>query len=295
MFTTNVTKSGASTSPGVIEGEFVTSGYFGGLPGDPDGGSTRVVTQNRAGPTFWVGKQANGSKFEAYWDKVGAVGHYDYGSLTMARTLGSDPNQVLVNGRKVLVGWIGGGSVASQSLGRDLSLSSEYELLQQFIPELQMLRQPASVETQQFVGSVPTGSKAITHSTGSLRVEIVATFSWTGSNPTAPFGVSILDGAANLTIDCKGTNPSAPNGCMVGTGRAVGPLMPLSTKTVALHAIVDHQIVETIFNNRTAMVTYTTPASATATAVELFGVTSGIKGTITTWALDAANNAGPQP
>ena len=28
-----------------------------------------------------------------YWDKVGAVGHYDYGSLTMARTLGSDPNQ----------------------------------------------------------------------------------------------------------------------------------------------------------------------------------------------------------
>ena len=79
---------------GAITREFVTSGYFGGIPGDPDGGATRVVTQNNAGPTYWVGKQANGSKFEAYWDKVGAVGHYDYGSLTMARTLGSDPNQV---------------------------------------------------------------------------------------------------------------------------------------------------------------------------------------------------------
>ena len=67
----------------------MTAGYFGGVPGDPAGGATRVVTQNNAGPTFWVGKQGNGSAFEAFWDKVGAVGHYDYGSLTMARTLGS--------------------------------------------------------------------------------------------------------------------------------------------------------------------------------------------------------------
>lgn len=49
MFTTNTTKSGALTQSGVITGEFVTSGYFGGLSGDPDGGKTRVVTQNRAG------------------------------------------------------------------------------------------------------------------------------------------------------------------------------------------------------------------------------------------------------
>ena len=47
------------------------------------------------GATFWVGKQeAAGGQFNAYWDKVGAIGHYDYGVLTMARTLGSDPNQV---------------------------------------------------------------------------------------------------------------------------------------------------------------------------------------------------------
>ena len=107
LFTTNATKSGMKESPGAITGEFVTSGYFGGLSGDPDGGKTRVVTQNRAGPTYWVGKQVAGGQFEAYWDKVGAIGHYDYGTLTMARTLGSDPNQVAKNGRRVLVGWIG--------------------------------------------------------------------------------------------------------------------------------------------------------------------------------------------
>ena len=113
--------------------QFVTSGYFGALPGDPDGGKTRVITQNRVGPTFWVGSQSNGGPFSAHWDKLGAIGHYDYGSLTMARTLGGDANQVAVAGRKVLIGWIGGAVTASQSLARDLSLSSGYELLQQFV------------------------------------------------------------------------------------------------------------------------------------------------------------------
>lgn len=56
--------------PGAITREFVTSGYFGGLAGDPDGGKTRVVTQNNAGPTYWVGKQEAGGQFNAYWDKV---------------------------------------------------------------------------------------------------------------------------------------------------------------------------------------------------------------------------------
>ena len=136
-----VTKSGAKESPGAITHEFVTSGYFGGLAGDPDGGKTRVVTQNGGqyvpgvasppGPSYWVGRQqAPGGQFEAYWDKVGAVGHYDYGSLTMARTLGADSDQVAKNGRRVLLGWVGG-TPASQSLARDLTLSAEYELLQQ--------------------------------------------------------------------------------------------------------------------------------------------------------------------
>eukprot|EP00040_Diaphanoeca_grandis_P043581 m.9702 g.9702 ORF g.9702 m.9702 type:complete len:637 (-) comp7875_c0_seq1:107-2017(-) len=291
MFTTNVTKSGAATQSGAITREFVTSGYFGGIPGDPDGGSTRVVTQNNAGPTYWVGKQANGSKFVPFWDKIGAVGHYDYGSLTMARTLGSDPNQVAKNGRRVLLGWIGGGSPASQSLARDLSLSSDYELLQAFVPELKMLR-ISTTETK--VDAAVDGLNLV----GSLQLEVFATFTWEGTNPTKPFGISVLGGASNLTIDCTVDNAQAPKaqgGCMVSVRASSGPLMPIGTKTVSLHSIVDHQIVETIFNNRTAMVTYSDPASETATGVELFGIDSNVKATATTWALKQANNFGPQP
>lgn len=301
MFTTNMTKSGAATAPGAITREFVTSGYFGGIPGDPDGGTTRVVTQNNAGPTFWVGKQANGSEFIPFWDKIGAVGHYDYGSLTMARTLGSDPNQVAVNGRRVLIGWIGGGSPASQSLARDLTLSAEYELLQQFVPELQMLRIPGSFSTV----AVPTPAKAeaaAVSTKGSLQLEVFASFTWTGPNPTKPFGVTVLGGAANLTVDCTADVASAPKaqgGCQVGVMKSSGPLMPIGTKTVTVHAFVDHSIVETIFNNRTAMVTYAVLQDETATSVALFGL-DGLDGTVvtgqlTTWQLKEANNFGPQP
>ena len=367
MFTTNVTKSGMAAKVGAIEREFVTSGYFGGLAGDPDGGKTRVVTQNNAGkilslhiidiiialmlneglyghaagPTYWVGTQKPGEQFNAYWDKVGAVGHYvslskftalplfpgalltpaccrsqDYGSLTMARTLGSDPNQVAKNGRRVLLGWIGG-TPASQSLARDLSLSAEYELLQAFVPELQVLRQPATFESTTVAED--DDSARVPHSTGSLQLEVVASFSWT-TTPTALFGISVLGGASKMTIDCSGKDPSAPGGCMVSVDGSTGPLMPIGTKTVELHSIVDHEILETIYNNRTAMVTYNKKIpSATSTSgkhtntphhnsiseecseslhvgsVELYGTTAGIKAEIKTWSLDSANNLGPQP
>lgn len=304
MFTTNRTCSGARCTDGAVTREFVTSGYFGGLPGDPDGGSTRVITQNNNGPTYWVGRQGNGSKFQAYWDKVGAVGFYDYGSLTMARTLGLDPNQVAVNGRRVMLGWIGGGSPASQSLARDLSLSANYELLQAFVPELKALRLPGSLEQREFQGSAAVLRAGVPHSAGSLRLELVATFSWTSPSPTAKFGVSVLNGTQTIAIDCAGTDPQAPGGCMVKPSMpsqggwqplAAGPLMPLGTKTATIHCIVDHQILETIVNNRTAMVTYGTPASADATAVALFGVGPDLTGKISTWSLAAANILHPQP
>ena len=50
-----------------------------------------------------------------------------------------------------------------------------------------------------------------------------------------------------------------------------------------------------IFNNRTAMVTYSAPPDETHTAVSLFGVGGAVTGTIETWELEAANNFGPQP
>jgi sucrose-6-phosphate hydrolase SacC (GH32 family) len=291
MFTTNVTCSAGQCKSGAIEAEFVTSGYFGGLAGDPDGGSTRVVTHNRGGATYWVGTQKNGGKFEALWDKVGAVGHYDYGSLTMARTLGSDSNQVALNGRRVLLGWIGGGSPASQSLARDLSLSTDYELLQAFVPELRVLRMPSSHTSHEFDGdasAADTRHPSAVRIGGSQQLEVVASFTWTASSPNK-FGVSVLGGAANLTIDCS---TAACQGQVNGKG---GPLMPLQLKSVSVHAIVDGSIIEVIYNNRTAMVVYATPPSADAKAVSLFGTGAGVKGTIETWSLKQANNFGPQP
>ena len=302
MFMTNATCSAGECTHGAINSEFVTSNYFGGLAGDPDGGSTRVVTQNNAGPTYWVGKQQNGGKFVPFWDNVGAVGHYDYGSLTMAKTLGSDPNQVAANGRRVLLGWISSQSrdiyrPASQSLPRDLTLSADYELLQQFVPELKVLRMPASHTLHSFDGSGGGGSgddessmPADVKIGGSQQLEVIATFSWAASfEPPAAFGVAVLGGAANITIDCAG----APcQGHVNGKG---GPIMPLKTRSITLHAIIDHSIVEVIYNNRTAMVVYAYPLSASAVAVRLFGVGGGLKGTIETWELKQANNFAPQP
>lgn len=55
-------------------------------------------------------------------------------------------------------------------------------------------------------------------------------------------------------------------------------------------------VIESIYNNRTAMVTYNKNIpSATSTEVELWGTGAGIKANLQTWSLDAANNLGPQP
>ena len=56
--------------------EFVTSGYFGSIPGDPKGGKTRIVTNNDCNggatnmgtPIFYMGTQENGGTFT---DSVG--------------------------------------------------------------------------------------------------------------------------------------------------------------------------------------------------------------------------------
>jgi hypothetical protein len=142
------------------------------------------------------------------------------------------------------------------------------------------------------------------HSAGSLQLEVVATYSWTtAAPPTTEFGFSVLGNTgANVTISCGPQNVDAP--CMVrmltngvhGQLNAslyphVGPVLPLDTKTVTVHTIVDHQIVETIVNNRTAIVSYyPSIPTASATEVALFGVVSGIEAEIKTWQLDAANN-----
>ena len=218
-----------------------------------------------------VGSQANGSPFVPYWDKVGAVGYYDNGVLSMARTLGGPTNQVTTPGRKVLVGWLMGGS-QSQSLPRDISLSSSFELLQAFIPELQTLR-----------------SKPLAYSSkpsaGSLQMEIVANF----ARQQGTFGLVLLsdshgEGGVNLTIECDG------NACTAHADASAQKLpaytAPLRTAgTYSIHAYVDTNIVELIINNRTAFAMYANPPPENA----FFSVLGN--GDVKAWELASANFA----
>ena len=303
LFTTNTTISGKQATAS-ISGEFVTSGYFGALPGDPSGGASRVVTQNFGAPTFWVGAQPTpGGPFTPHWDKPGAVGHYDYGRLTMARTLGGDPNQVAVAGRKVLVGWIQAPGwrppgwplvqPASQSLGRDLSLSAGHELLQQFVPELASLRGKHARTTELHVVKP-----------ASMQLEVVATFTGILDLPKPVFGVDVLVPAngsqsVSLTVDC--TAPAADADCHVSIGGAtvpqtsVGPLLFGAGErgVVRMHAIVDHSIIELIVNNRTAIVQYASPPSEAWSGVRLRGpgqpgqLGLGYQASLDYWELDS--------
>jgi hypothetical protein len=119
--------------------------------------------------------------------------------------------------------------LASQSLARDLTLSSEYELLQQFVPELQMLRIPGSRQDARLT-LLPSRrpqqqeqQQQRVEVKGSMQLEVVATFSWenAATMPQQLFGFTFLSGAGNVTIDCSNTtendpNGEAPGGCMVG-------------------------------------------------------------------------------
>jgi len=267
LFETNTTLRGWD-NPQYITGEFVTSNFFGNLTGDPDAtGSTRVVTQNQGGATYFVGQQAGGpgSAFEAYWDKPGAVGFYDYGQLTMARTLGSDPNQVSKRGRRVLIGWFNG-SPSLQSLARDLSLSPGYELLQQFVPELKMLRQRWTASSFQY--------------------EVFAQFSINTTDAhDAPFGVQVMcnddsTACASLYLNCTGvatsnTCETGVDATSVGGDKTTGSVWlpsagPDDQLVVQIHAIVDGGTIEAIFNNRSAFAVHVTPPNAPGTGTHTF-------------------------
>jgi len=330
MFTTNITMSGGVRHIGSVNAEFVTPDYFGGLPGDPDGGATRVVTQNPAHSpvcppfgscmVFWVGRQSNGSTFEPYWSVPGAVGHYDYGSLTMARTLGSsDANQVAVPGRRILIGSIGHPAAgASQSLPRDLSLSPSRELLQRFVPELQALRMAGSYRhlASRYASRQPpmfAASRELA-SSSSMQFEIWGRFSLDCAKlPQASFGIDVYCAAGTCTrlqIECTTASESAAiavparASCTVGVNTtaqfdpdhnrsvASGPLLPLLPSAgayeIVVHAIVDHAIIEVVFNNRTAIGgMYTKPPEATTYATRVFG---DVEAEVDYWELEAPSS-----
>lgn len=181
-----------------------------------------------------------------------------------------------------------------------------------FVYILYTLRIPGS-ERNLDSGSTKTNTKTRTRAAGTLRQEIVATFSYNENTTTTPFGAFALGSSATkgkgalFQIDCGKKQPgnvqvsSAASYCTATCGKSSGPLLPMlgsdstggSVTTARIHVIVDHSIVECIFNNRTAMaVTGVVGSSADDTDVGLFGVGGAgqATGTMKAWALQAANN-----
>ena len=296
-----------------LDRELVTVDYIGNLMNDPHMGNTRVLTNNVCGngccgcTTEWyLGSQPNGegTPFVVNYQATNATGMIDWGAFAptgtgkgiaglastsgqymMARTLSALPNQVNGAGRKIMIAWIGGGTAASQSLPRDLTLDKNGQgLLQQFVPELQILR--ISNRHQNLVinrEKKETNSKPWLRITDvqSQQVEITVLFTLTNNNYPDVFGINVL-----LSEDGQDYVP-------IGIGMGVqqvyvkdraGPLynymssetrdtiIPNDNQYIWLHAYLDHQIITVIVNNQTALTVYSIPRDANSNLIELFGV-----------------------
>ena len=203
--------------------------------------------------------------------------------------------QVAAPGRKVLVGWVGGMN-ASLSLARDLSLSAQYELLQQFVPELQTLR-GAHTHTTDSGHLVEAG----------MSLEIVARFTIPGApalhappTSTPVFGLDVLaatDGSSAVRIRVNCSAPAIDASCHIHVDATAqggdlyrAPLFFANGAEppwhVAMHAIVDHSIIELIVNNRTAIAAITSPPSEHHNSVRLVGADS-LQPSMDYWKLDA--------
>jgi len=317
LFASNRTVLGHGPGGGNRYREFVTPGYFGGLHGDPLGGKTRVFTDNGKGgyTMYFIGKQpTEGKEFVNDWNRDGTIGAFDYSSFTpngksgkigfeaisdnkglvwgMARTLGGDPNQVETpNQRIVIHAWQKGPDTASaMSLGRDLSLDKKGFLLQQYVPELSILRMPSShVHVKQLL-SLNSQTPVIING---LQLEIVCQFSNINHGSKDVFGIHVLIGTNPDDYVAIGVNMTTSLLYIGDTDTRAGPMNfsnPYMEDTVWMHAYVDHSIVTVIVNNRTAITKYVSPASATSDGVALFGTDSDIKADLHIWKLKDANN-----
>lgn len=277
--------------------EFVTSGYFGSIPGDPRGGKTRVVTNNDCNhgatnmgtPIYYMGVQENGGTFtdragKQDFDGPGEIGMLDWGAYTpndkpgkkgvqalsggkgrgysMARTLGSDPNQVAVEGRRTVVAWVSA-AFTSQSLLQDITLGSDNQLRQTFVPELQMLRSGSPVAVGTGTPSVPT----------TLQFELLASV----KKGSSPAGVDVLISAdgksrASVLVDFDKELVIVDATKAGNSDVRAGPLLG-STDAVTIHAYIDHSIIAVIFNNRTSLTVSVKPAAEDADGIATVGST----------------------
>jgi sucrose-6-phosphate hydrolase SacC (GH32 family) len=180
---------------------------------------------------------------------------------SMARTLGSDPNQVAVEGRRTVVAWVSA-AFTSQSLLQDITLGKDNQLRQTFVPELEMLR----------TGSPTTVSSTVAHG-NTLQFELLATV----KKGTGPVGVDVLvskDGASKATIavDFDSEIVMVDATSAGNSDIRAGPLLG-DTDAVTIHAYVDHSIIAVIFNNRTSLTVAVKPAQEDADGVQTVGST----------------------
>jgi len=279
-----------------------------------------------------VGRQANGGEFtpitsamiDGMWmmdwgsffpGNFLNLPHLDtYGNLTgndalrgdatqffsMARTLGSeDPNSVAKKGRRVAYGWVMSlwrPSASAMSLGRDLSLNGDFEILQQFVPELKALRGAQSLTSVQSMDD-----KARVSTVSGQQLEIVADFKIPGGLESLPerseFGIAVLGCPNSFERTTIGVNPQAKLFTVDATRQAnsfvqAGPLVPEDTDSIHIHAYIDHSIMEVILNNRTAITSGAKPRAASCGQVWLYGV-DGVRivAEMNVWQLATANNA----
>ena len=120
------------------------------------------------------------------------------------------------------------------------------------------------------------------------QLEITAEFSGTSSEP---FGVSVLSGSGgktNLVVD-QTRDYVLIDGTAQGNPKPrAGPILGGADK-VWMHAFVDGNTIEVIFNNQTAITTQVYP-KAEGGGVEIFGTGKGVTVELNAWALEQANN-----
>lgn len=285
LFESNKTVLTPKGEGSVLDVEFVTSNFFGAVPGDPLGGRTRVFTNNVGGvgccsgtTGFFLGTQSGpGAQFLVNQSSPHHMGMLDWAAFlpdqaaiakgakgamaligtgtrgfSMARTLGSpDANQVLHPGRRVVVGWLGT-TPAMQSLPRDISLSSEGELLQAFVPELKTLRRQAEPHPGRGAGGALARSVDDVLGRG-LQLEVVVDVLSATANDTLGIVVQedpTKEGASGVKILVD------PKTELLHVGDRAGPLPPAGGSGAAgwrLHVFVDGSSIEVICNNRTAL------------------------------------------
>lgn len=233
---------------------------------------------------------------------------------TMARTL-STTNQVAGPvGRRTMVAWLQDNTLpaSSMSLPRDLSLDpSSGALLQAFIPELQQLRLPATDARLAQPQQVPL-PRGRTNSWSQLghdpaqswprgaTLELLLVWQ-VPAGVSGHVGVRLLADASleaeytDLGIDL-GSQLVFINRTMAGSSGVkdtrAGPLLLAGdSRSVQLHAYVDHSVVTCIVNNRTAVTAFVHPSAANHTRVALFNTVTAPGVLLTrfaSWQLQAA-------